>query len=1108
MGFKGSVDSFSLADVFQNLAMNQQTGTLRVIQAGGQEKHVFFQDGQIRYMARGPKQLLLPPEAFFARGLVSQQQLDAALERQSTIAESVGDGLLALGHITQEQLDDAAKHQVEEEIFDLFSWEKASFEFNEGAPLQDMFNDQIGRKNRALPISHLIMEAARRVDEWDRLSKQIPSFKEVYILDLAVRKAIEKGEMEVDAIEKRVASLIDGARDVDDLIEDSHLFQFEVLTGLGSFLQSSLVRPANVQELSFAEQECLKHNLPRRRIKLLERVLALGGENLRARKELADLLAREQQVDKACIHYGVLAEAELGAGREDGAIEYYRRILAIMPGHIKSHEQLGALYAKRGQKREAFVHFNELYHTLRDQNHLAESRVACLNALECDPSQSDLRNSLIDILIAENQKDAASAQIELMGDQAARSGNVRVAADAYRRAMQYRANDKQLKKKLADVMLTKEDRQARKQRFRAALAVLGLAGLAVAGLALKEYSNGNSYRRAVAASTQLSQAAGAAESGGQFDDAVNKYQEAQRGLRPITTVFSPVMGYNGLAKTAIEALNVNIQKAIDSGNTRRNEAEKQSKTDLDNAENALRANDIYDARELFDRVLKNAYSSKDALTAATAGMTAAQKKIEELEASKRRLANKNQNKEFASVDEETTYKRELILKYGSNPKLLNMNEIDLPLHIKPDTDDVQVLLNGKLKGSVNIASPRELNTYRYPAVGNHRFEFQRRGYRTVTVNTNELLSQIFQLKMQREPNVTIPLRSALGPDASLSGEGVIDGDSIFIGTSEGSLLRVSLTERKVTAQHDLSDTNKLNKEVYGPIFIHKRTDKPPIIVYCTKAGDCIGLLLEGDKFKPAWPMVKAPGNSLSARPAVLKLPILNTNPMFVLPAEKRLAIVDCETGTAARPLELKEPVTSTPINIDQNSLIVAGCADGNLYGINMGNEVVREWKTNARAAAIRGRPVLFDDKMIAAADDGKLYLLDPKKDGFASGDIALDGTLVSEPLIYKRKLYIGSTLREGLWCVDVGARRVQWGPVPDSRDIGGISNSPVPLDNGIYVVTDTGKLYAFDAERGSVRWVYKVDGGKAFACPPLPYGKRLYCIHGGGSILGFDEQSD
>ena len=67
-----------------------------------------------------------------------------------------------------------------------------------------------------------------------------------------------------------------------------------MLTILAGFIESSMARPATVPELLAADQKCVQQNLPQRRINVLERVLALGGENARIREELAGLLANAQ----------------------------------------------------------------------------------------------------------------------------------------------------------------------------------------------------------------------------------------------------------------------------------------------------------------------------------------------------------------------------------------------------------------------------------------------------------------------------------------------------------------------------------------------------------------------------------------------------------------------------------------------------------------------------------------------------------------------------------------------------------------------------------------------------------------------------------------------
>src|SRR5438477_1536479 len=96
MGFKGSVESFSLADVFQNLAMNQQTGTPHVFTATSEEKFVYFQQGHVRFLSHGLGKPLLTPQVFHARGLINIMQLESSLQRQKETIEPAGTCLMSL----------------------------------------------------------------------------------------------------------------------------------------------------------------------------------------------------------------------------------------------------------------------------------------------------------------------------------------------------------------------------------------------------------------------------------------------------------------------------------------------------------------------------------------------------------------------------------------------------------------------------------------------------------------------------------------------------------------------------------------------------------------------------------------------------------------------------------------------------------------------------------------------------------------------------------------------------------------------------------------------------------------------------------------------------
>jgi len=1118
MGFKGSVESFSLADVFQNLAMNQQTGTLHVHSGTGAEKYVYFQSGQVRYLSSGPSRLLVPPTVFLARGVITVAQLDAGVQKQNETGKSISAELVELGHVTVKQVDEVIKVQMEEEIFDLFGWDKASFEFEEApAADADLFKGQTtGGKGPSLPISHLIMEAARRVDEWDRLKKQVPSSKEIYHLDPVARKAIEKGEMETDPIEKRVASLLDCTRDVEDLIADSFLFTFEVMNALSGFIQSSLVRPATVPELLQAEQDCVRQNLLKRRIKVLERILALGGENLRVRKELAESLARDQQVDKACIHYTVLADAELGAKSEDGAVDLYRRVLSLSPKHIKAHEQLGTIYQKRGQKREAFIHFQELFEAYRSQNNPRDARAAAVKALECDPNHNDIRNGLIEMLINDNQKEAASQQLEIIGDQAAKQGNVKFAADSYRRSMTYRPNNTQLKNKLADVMLTKEDRVARKRKASAVVFVVILVAAACGAMFFFEKLNQKKYIAADEQAQPSLMDASRLERESRFDEAIEKYREAMESYERVSTLFSPVLQLHKKAQSELGSLQEKIVHAQGREVLTSTTLGAKSEKDFEEAESARNNKQIYKARDKFDEVLRNIKTSEKLKQDAQAGRDDVEKRIVRFENGLKRLKAESA-KEFENVEKEAEWKTAFIDEFRGTERL-NVGEIMLPLLLKPETDQVQVLLNGNSIGTITSKVSDRENTFYFPIVGTQRFDFKKPGYKPYSFNTSELKGYVQIIRLEREPNDSIRIKLEGG--VTLKGEPTTDGSAIYVGTSEGELFQLVPGNPNVARRYKLAGGNPLHKEVMGSIYVHKRAGgKPDIIVYGTRAGDCVGLLAPEGKntFVEAWNPVRRTGPTLSAPPSVVRLPLVLSSTIFVMPAEKKLLMIDCDSGTevlAGRAPEFGAKITSAAAGIDSASLIAAGCADGKLWGLSLTTSggITKSWFPNAGAGfgKIQGKPVAFDKFILAGADDGRIYLFDPSR-GYADGKIDLPGAgeIVSAPLVVNKRIFVGSIGREGVWCADPDRLREQlWKYPRNPPAIGGVEFTPVFLNGNIYFGTDTGELHCVSAADGKPRWSFKIDGGAPVVGSPVIVDKRVYAITKDGHIVGFEERAE
>ena len=91
--------------------------------------------------------------------------------------------------------------QIEEAVYFLFTWNQGTFNFEADVRPDD--HDLLVSIN---PES-LLLEGARRVDEWGLIEKKIPSFDLVFELDAA---RLAASESQLTAAQHQLTPLIDG----------------------------------------------------------------------------------------------------------------------------------------------------------------------------------------------------------------------------------------------------------------------------------------------------------------------------------------------------------------------------------------------------------------------------------------------------------------------------------------------------------------------------------------------------------------------------------------------------------------------------------------------------------------------------------------------------------------------------------------------------------------------------------------------------------------------------------------------------------------------------------------------------------------------------------
>jgi len=139
-----------------------------------------------------------------------------------------GEIFLNDGKIIHAQLDDASG---EEAVYALAIWSQGEFKFEPGISTEVR---SISKSN-----TNLLMEAARRLDEWRVLSKKIPSTE--MVPEFVVQDNRE-GQINLNTSEWMILSKIDGHRSIKDIASAGGLSVFDASKVLYGLVATGLIR--------------------------------------------------------------------------------------------------------------------------------------------------------------------------------------------------------------------------------------------------------------------------------------------------------------------------------------------------------------------------------------------------------------------------------------------------------------------------------------------------------------------------------------------------------------------------------------------------------------------------------------------------------------------------------------------------------------------------------------------------------------------------------------------------------------------------------------------------------------------------------------------------
>ncbi len=299
MALRGNLRDFSLPDVFQLVTFSRKTGVLRIEREDGAAGSVWFRDGEVFFASSNWHAEPLG-ERLVKAHRITPQALKRALEIRSSEppdGRRLGRILIDEGYITETVLETFVSEQIQDTIFDLMRWEEGEFDFE---PMPEVVEEDIGL---TVSIENVVMEGSRRLEEWGRIKKKIPS------MDVVFKMATAPGEgtfeISLKPVEWQLLLLIDATRSVADLARATGRTDFEVARIIYGLFSAGLLEFATDEEIERnraerAEREAKLAEIEaeRRRKREAEEKAALEREAKLA-AEAAKRMAKESSPEPA-----------------------------------------------------------------------------------------------------------------------------------------------------------------------------------------------------------------------------------------------------------------------------------------------------------------------------------------------------------------------------------------------------------------------------------------------------------------------------------------------------------------------------------------------------------------------------------------------------------------------------------------------------------------------------------------------------------------------------------------------------------------------------------------------------------------------------------------
>ena len=234
MGLYGNLSTMSVADLLAWVDGGRKSGTLEV-ERDKIVKRITFDGGRVTSCSSNNPSTLMG-QFLLASGKISQETLSRAMSLQASRKTNLGQTLLDMGAITEADRAAFVQAKIEETIYGLFDWDDAVFRF---------YTDALVDPN-AVDAAIGIDEIRRRGH--DRSAERLHAGRTITDPRIVLRRTgmLPPPGLAASRSAQRVFNLIDGRKNVTEIVLHSHASEFLVTKLLTALLNEQVVEIAGM----------------------------------------------------------------------------------------------------------------------------------------------------------------------------------------------------------------------------------------------------------------------------------------------------------------------------------------------------------------------------------------------------------------------------------------------------------------------------------------------------------------------------------------------------------------------------------------------------------------------------------------------------------------------------------------------------------------------------------------------------------------------------------------------------------------------------------------------------------------------------------------------